>query len=282
MKNSFRFWVGVGAVAFLSGCVSQGTYDALQREHDELLEASTAQRQKLDAQNNMVRELENRLGRATTNKAELDRSLAETRQALADMARRKEEMEKELRDFRSLTMGLKSMIDTGSVTVRFVKGRMVVSLGSDVLFPSGSAKLSPEGVEAVKQVTQQLVRIQGKDIQIEGHTDNVRIKTAAFPSNWELASARALTVVNHMVAAGFPVDRVSAASYADTRPTAENDSTQGKARNRRIDMVIVPDLSKLMDVDALDRQNKPEHRSVASDPPATPATGNEEETKSEE
>lgn len=281
MKKSLRTLVEFGALAFLAGCVSQGKYDALQSEHDELLVLSGKQRQKLDAQDNMVRELENRLGKATTNKAELDRSLAETRQALADMARRKEEMEKELRDFRSLTTGLKSMIDTGSVTVRFVKGRMVVSLGSDVLFPSGSAKLSPEGVEAVKQVTQQLVRIQGKDIQIEGHTDNVRIKTAAFPSNWELASARALTVVNHIVAAGFPVDRVSAASYADTRPTGDNTTPEGKARNRRIDMVIVPDLSKLMDVDALDRNN-PEVRDVAAEKSAAPASGDEEAPVGEE
>lgn len=280
MKNSVWSVVAVGGLAFLSGCVSQGKYDALQSERDELLSLSSDQRQKLDAQDNLVKQLESRLGKATTNKAELDRSLAETRQALADMARRKEQMEKELRDFRSLTTGLKSMIDTGSVTVRFVKGRMVVSLGSDVLFPSGSAKLSPEGVEAVKQVTQQLTRIQGKDIQIEGHTDNVRIKTAAFPSNWELASARALTVVNNMVAAGFPVDRVSAASYADTRPEGDNATAEGKARNRRIDMVIVPDLSKLMDVDALDKNN-PETRDVAAEKPAAPATG-EDEPASEE
>jgi len=282
MNKTTAFLFLASLVAFLPGCVSQGTYDALQKDSMELQKVSTDQKQKLDAQDNLIRDLENRLGKVTTNKKELDRSLAETRQALADMAMRKEEIEKELRDFRSLTLGLKSMIDTGSVTVRFVNGRMVVSLGSDVLFPSGSAKLSPEGIEAVKTVTQQLVRIKGKDIQIEGHTDNVRIKTAAFPSNWELASARAVTVVNNMIAAGMPAERVSAASYADTRPSAANDSPEGKARNRRIDMVIIPDLSKLMDVDALDRQSKPEIRDIAAEKTAVPSTGETAETEATE
>lgn len=255
----------------LPACVSKSTYEALQKDAMELEKLTAEQNKKLSTQDNLILDLQKRLGKVSTNKAELDRSLAETRQALNELAERKEEMEKELRDFRALTTGLKSMIDTGSVSVRFVKGRMVVSLGSDVLFASGSAKLSPEGIEAVKKVTQQLTRIEGKEFQIEGHTDNVRIKTREFPSNWELASARALTVVNNMVAAGMPANRVSAASYSDTQPSAPNDTAEGRAHNRRIDMVIVPDLSKLMDVEALDRQNKPEKRSIAAEKPAVAA-----------
>lgn len=255
----------------LAGCVSKQTYEALQQESEDQNAANEKKIADLNAKikemTNLNNDLQNRLGKVSTNKAELDRSLAETRQALSEMARRKTEMEKELSDFRNLTAGLKSMIETGSVTVKFIKGKMVVSLGSDVLFPSGSAKLHQEGIDAVKQVTKQLVKIQNKDFQVEGHTDNVPIKTREFPSNWELASARALTVVNAMREAGMPGARVSAASYADTHPAAANTSADGKAKNRRIDMVIVPDLSKLMDVDALDKHNKPETRNLSSEKP---------------
>ena len=88
---------------------------------------------------------------------------------------------------------------------------------------------------------------------MEGHTDNVPIRTEQFPSNWELASARALTVLKTMVDAGLPAARVSAASFGDSKPTAGNDTTDGKALNRRIEIVVVPDLSSLPGFDELQK-----------------------------
>ena len=122
---------------------------------------------------------------------------------------------------------------------------MVVSLGSDVLFPSGSAKLSAQGILTIKDVTAQLASIPNKSYQVEGHTDDVPISTAMFPSNWELASARALSVVKTMVEAGMPRERVSAASFGQFHPVADNKTPEGKSANRRIEIVIVPDLSSL-------------------------------------
>jgi chemotaxis protein MotB len=90
-----------------------------------------------------------------------------------------------------------------------------------------------------------LSAIPDRKFQVEGHTDNVPIRTEQFPSNWELASARALTVLKTMVDAGMPAARVSAASFGDSKPAASNDSSDGKAQNRRIEIVVVPDLSTL-------------------------------------
>jgi chemotaxis protein MotB len=73
----------------------------------------------------------------------------------------------------------------------------------------------------------------------------VPIKTEKYPSNWELASARALTVVRTMIGAGMPATRVSAASYGEFKPVAANDGADGKKANRRIEIVVVPDLSNL-------------------------------------
>jgi chemotaxis protein MotB len=237
---------------FIQGCVSKAAYKKLQ---DESLTTQTKLQDELDTEKQkktedelVINDLQQKLGKISTNKAEVDRSLAETRQALSELSVRKAEMENQLKEFKNLTVGLKSMIDTGSVKVQFVKGRMVVTMGSDVLFHSGSAHLSSEGEGAIKKVTQQIALISGKDFQVEGHTDNVPINTKEFPSNWELASARAVNVVNTMIDSGMSPERVSAASYADTRPETSNETPEGRTQNRRIDIVVIPDLSKLMNV----------------------------------
>jgi chemotaxis protein MotB len=267
-----------------TGCVSKGTYEKLQQDSAALGDRNKSQaseigdqqsqiaalKAQIQNQNTLLDDLQARLGKVTKNKAELDRSLAQTKQALNELLERKAEMENQLREFRSVTEGLKGMIDTGSVKVRFIKGRMVVTLGSDVLFHSGSARLSGEGRAEIEAVTKQLAVVEGKDFQVEGHTDNIPIRTREFPSNWELAAARAVTVVDAMIAAGMPAERISAASFSDTRPAVPNDSPADRAQNRRIDIAIVPDLSKLMDVESLDRQaSSPpgEKRATAPAPP---------------
>ncbi len=259
-------------VIVLVGCVSQSKYDELELDANNLRDENARQAARMKElegsladRTSLVNELQGKAGRAASRSAELDRSLAETRQALDEVSRRKAEMEQQLREFRNVTASLKSLIDTGAIQVRFVKGRMVVTMGSDVLFKSGSAALSPEGKAALRDVTAQLVRLDGKDFQVEGHTDNVPIKTAEFPSNWQLASSRALRVTDTMIAAGMPADRVSAASYADTRPAAPNDTVESRAKNRRIDIVVVPDLSKLLAVDEMRETDKLESRKPASE-----------------
>jgi chemotaxis protein MotB len=84
----------------------------------------------------------------------------------------------------------------------------------------------------------------------------VPIATAQYPSNWELASARAVNVLKAMVDSGLPSGRVSAASFGDSRPSVANDSPEGKAQNRRIEIIIVPDLSGLPGFDELQKAEK--------------------------
>jgi chemotaxis protein MotB len=140
---------------------------------------------------------------------------------------------------------------------------MVIGLSTDILFSSGSARLSAAGKNSIKEVTGLLAGLEGRKYQIEGHTDNVPIKSNVFPSNWELASARAISVLNTMIDAGMPAERVSAASFGDTQPTADNSTPEGRSANRRIAIVIVPDLSQLPGFDELNR--------ISADTAATPA-----------
>ena len=137
--------------------------------------------------------------------------------------------------------------------MKIVDGRMVVALATDVLFGSGSATLSAEGKSAVAEVAAVLASIPDRKYQVEGHTDDVPIKTAQYPSNWELASARALTVVKAMIDAGVPADRISGASFAESKPAVANATPEGRSANRRIEIVVVPDLSSLPGFDELNR-----------------------------
>jgi chemotaxis protein MotB len=173
--------------------------------------------------------------------------------ALAELQKRKEAAESRVGEYKSLLSKFKGLIDAGKLKVRIVEGRMMVVLASDVLFDSGSATLSKAGKDAITEVGQLLASIKGKSFQVEGHTDNVPIATKQYPSNWELAAARAVNVVRTMRDAGMPDARISAASYGDSKPSASNDTPEGRAQNRRIDIIIVPDLSTLPGFDELQR-----------------------------
>jgi chemotaxis protein MotB len=130
---------------------------------------------------------------------------------------------------------------------------MVLALPSDVLFDSGSATLSTAGMTAVTEVAAILSAMTDRRFQVEGHTDNVPIRTNQFPSNWELANARALGVVKAMVGAGMSANALSAAGFGEFHPVATNDTSEGRTQNRRIEIVLQPDLSMLPGFDELSR-----------------------------
>jgi len=228
--------------AFFSSCVSSGTHKKAMEE----LEGKIAAEQSASAEKQeKIESLEKNLMNSAKDKGALKTSLEEMQKAMEEMKARQAEQKKRLQEFTDLTRRFKKLTDAGTLSVKMVDGKMVVSLGSDVLFPAGSARLSKEGLQALKEVTAQLSAIPERRYQVEGHTDNVPISTANFPSNWELASARALTVVKTMIDAGMPSERVSAASYADASPVQPNDTAEGKAANRRVAIVVVPNLASL-------------------------------------
>jgi len=262
-----RSYTIVAAAALMTGCVTQGTYDQLQARHDALagslaeregenadLRGRLANEQKRGEElEGEVRKKEAELAALVKDKSALQSSVEEMQRALAELQKRKAEADARIAEFRALLDKFKGLIDAGKLKVKISDGRMIVSLASDVLFAPGAANLSKDGKAAVQEVAQLLASIADRKFQVEGHTDNVPISTPIFPSNWELGSARALTVVKTMIDAGLPADRVSAASYGDARPARPNDSAEGKAANRRIEIVVVPDLSTLPGFDELQK-----------------------------
>lgn len=171
--------------------------------------------------------------------------VSQMREALKELERRKAAADARLAEFRDLIERFRSLIDSGTLQVKIKNGRMLVEMATDVLFASGSATLSKDGQDALTEVSHILASIPNRSFQVEGHTDDDPIRTAAIPSNWFLASKRALNVVDHMLSNGMPGDRISGASFGEHRPVVPNDSPENKAKNRRIEIVVVPDLSQL-------------------------------------
>lgn len=227
----------------MTACMSTSEHKKQMDSAKQELSATNAALAKTKEENSKLQE---NLVSTVKDRGQLKTSLDEMKKAMEEMRQRQAEQKQRLQEFEDLTTRFKKLTDSGTLSIQFVDGKMVVSLGSDVLFPSGSAKLSAAGLEALKEVTAQLKSIPGKRYQVEGHTDNLRIATATFPSNWELASSRAINVTRFMIeAGGMPPERVSAASFGDTSPREKNDTPEGRAANRRIAIVIVPDLSTL-------------------------------------
>ncbi len=268
----------------VTGCVTQGTYDLLKADRDHLEDELATRNKSLEAaekkigtHEDTIKKLEADLQNLTEQKADLEHRLtkalseiasrtkdasklkADVEQmtvALADLEKRRAQAEARVNEFKSLLARFKALIDAGKLKVRIVEGRMVVVLATDILFGSGSASLSKDGKAAIAEVAQVLASIPNRSFQVEGHTDNVPISTAQFPSNWELAAFRATNVVKAMMEAGMPKERISAASYADTKPVGVNDMAEGRALNRRIEITIVPDLSTLPGFEELQKVEK--------------------------
>ncbi|WP_430754857.1 OmpA family protein [Magnetovirga frankeli] len=109
----------------------------------------------------------------------------------------------------------------------------------NILFADASAELTDSGADLLLELTSLLLRYPGI-ISVEGHADSRPITSTAFPSNWELSSARAASVVRYLVGQGIDAERLRAIGYGDTRPRADNASSEGRAANRRVSLVLEP------------------------------------------
>lgn len=123
--------------------------------------------------------------------------------------------------------------------VDVIRGQETVTLriSERILFASGRANLETDGRALVGRLAT-ILNQSGGVISIEGHTDNRPIKTSQFASNWELSAGRATEVLRQLVSMGLPANRLRAVAYAETRPLADNESTEGRSQNRRVELVI--------------------------------------------
>ena len=208
----------------------------IRRQEDSLREALQAvERMRMDQQ-----KLQGLLAQEQSNKeSEIDR-LTKTQ---ADLAK-----------------SLEAEIAKGEVRIQQVQDRLTINMVDKVLFDSGQGHVKQAGLKVLKQVSNILRDVKDKQIRIEGHTDNVRIGgklKERFPTNWELSTTRATSVVRYLIdEGGLPAKNISAVGYSDTRPIASNDTEEGRTANRRIEIVLYPrDLKEIFSQVSSTRKN---------------------------
>lgn len=211
-----------------SACVPQAQYDSALKD---LGSARDGQKQAED--------------RLAALEAQLQQELSATKEELDELRRQRAEVEQQFAD---LTDKLKSLIDAGDLEVYMRRGLIMIGLSSQVLFPSGKAELSERGEKALAKIAAVLAELPDRRLQVSGHTDDEPIGEklkAEWVDNWELSTARALTVTRFLVTKGVQPKNLSAAGSGEFDPVADNKSAAGRRRNRRIELVLVPDLSGL-------------------------------------
>lgn len=138
-------------------------------------------------------------------------------------------------------------INDKQIKLQMMEKGLVITVVGDLLFDSGKAAIRPEAYSLLEKVSSVLKDNMAQfNVGIEGHTDNVPIKASGWKSNWELSSARALSVLHYLVTdQGVSPERLSAIGYGEYRPVDSNDTKDGRGQNRRVEIVILPNITKV-------------------------------------
>ncbi len=187
--------------------------------------------------------LEQDLQMAQAGSGELSIRLAATESRLNKYEEERSSVDGELAEFRKIASQFESMVDSGRLDVSYRRGRMVLELPAQLLFPSGKAELTTDGTAALGQVAQILRGVGRRRFVVAGHTDSVPVSGEQFRSNWELSVARALRVTQALIAAGVRPQQLMAAGRAQYEPVASNTNEHGRQKNRRIEIALEPYLS---------------------------------------
>jgi chemotaxis protein MotB len=245
--------------AMLSGCVVlSSTYDAevaRRQDVEKKIEQREAELAKLREE---LRALQEQSENLEVARESLTKEQVELRERYEDLRVSRETLEQQLDveraereratsqvqelsgTYKSLIDELEDEVSSGKLEIQKLEGQLQVRALDRILFASGSAELKPEGKKVLKRVADQIRKLPDQRVRIEGHTDNVPISTPRFPSNWELSSARAATVVRAFEEFGLAPDLLEASGFSSHHPIAENSTSEGRSRNRRIEIVLVP------------------------------------------
>ncbi|MBD3271703.1 MAG: OmpA family protein [Elusimicrobia bacterium] len=222
----------------LSACVSKKNYNLKVKELDETF-AEVEDLEMIQAnleQDNQ--ELRNEIARLRGDKDYLEKQMN-----LVSMEK-EQEIQRLNSTYQSLVKNMEEEIKSGEIQITQLKDKLSMNILDKIIFPTGQASLSTSGKKVLDRIAKILKDVQDKRILIEGHTDNVPIGPELkkiFPTNWELSATRAINVARYLIERGKVSDRlVSIAGYADNKPIASNKTKEGRAKNRRIEILLVP------------------------------------------
>ena len=257
----------VATMLFVSGCgYSEVEWQGKLKEIDSLkaqLQAEQQAHRKYEDDYNSARAeidgLSQRLKQAGVDVEQLNASLAEQRTALEEYKRRAEQLEVIRKRFELLRSKLESLVKLGlSVSVR--NNRMVISMPGDVLFDSGRVDLKKDGTNILKQVADVIrgdTQLNSRTFQVAGHTDDRPLTASPYKDNWGLSAMRARQVLVYLVdpidsnGGGLDPKRWSAAGYGDTDPIVPNTSPDNMRKNRRVELVVLPNVEEMLDLQSI-------------------------------
>jgi len=178
---------------------------------------------------------------------------SESMMTIADQAKRLKSLQDMIQAQKDLMLDLRNSIASAlmnykkdELSVYTKDGNVYVSLQEKLLFKSGSDVVDPKGRQALKSLAQVLNNTNNISVLIEGHTDNVPIKTKLFQDNWDLSTARATSIVRILTTDnGFDPNRITATGRSEFHPVDSNDTADGRAANRRTEVILSPDLNEL-------------------------------------
>ncbi len=238
-----------------AGCKKDELQEALDKCNVDLgatrteLDAQKAENERLRGENQTLNEriatLDAELSGLNAQINDLARQAGSTAAELAELREEKRKREAELEVYRKLIRDLQALVNTGKIKIAFRKGRMVVQMAQSILFDSGKDELKPEGEAALAELAKALAGAGQRDFLVGGHTDNIPIKSKRFKSNWELSTSRAISVVETLTANGMKPTNIGAAGYSEYDPVESNDSETGRASNRRIEIILMPNLGEI-------------------------------------
>ncbi len=232
------------ALLFFAGCaktVPIDKYDAKAKEAETLASQN-------DSLQSQVKSLKDE-NEGLKKDQDLTRKEKDALQAkvdeLSQKAEKAEKLERATQTADELRKKLEKEIQEGQVQITEMKNRLTMTMVDKILFSSGSADINKDGKKVLDKVISILKDVKDKRIQVEGHTDNVQIVSSLkkrFPTNWELSTARATEVVRYLQDGGIDPRILSATGYAEYMPVAPNDTDEGRHKNRRIEIVLLPPL----------------------------------------
>lgn len=216
----------------------------LEAKKDELTNEVVSIKAKLSEKEQKIKELENELksknAQITELKTEISGLSKERSQAIEEKDKAVAELKK---TYTNLVDELKDEIKKGEIAVTQLRDKLSLSMVDKILFDSGSADVKKDGKKVLDRVAEILKKVADKQIRIEGHTDNVKIGpriAKKFPTNWELSNARATNVLRYLQEKGVDPKLLSPAGHAEYKPIESNDTEEGKSKNRRIEIVLIP------------------------------------------
>jgi chemotaxis protein MotB len=181
----------------------------------------------------------------THEKGALAASMTDAYARLQELNRQRVAAEQRAATYHALVQRLQAMISAGQLEVVIRQGRMLIVLPNDVLFDSGRTQIRPQARAALTAVAAALATVRDRRFTVVGHTDDVPIHNARFRQNWDLSTARAVEVTLFLIEAGLKPEALGAAGHGEHDPVGANDSDQHRARNRRVEIELEPNITEL-------------------------------------